>query len=240
MSLEKLTIKYEERRKGWFTGLIRALFNPTSLSFSRSVNWKSEVPATSATDSEYQKLRFESTALETLNVTLFFDTYEGDPAAFLPAFSGIPSPFGANLFAQPNAVSVLKYTDAVAKLTRFDRELHRPPICQLRWGQGLGFKGVLTSLKQDFSLFLEDGTPVRASVDCTFMQYQSEDDRILNELHSADVAKRYTVLPGDTLSSIAAAVYQDPSQWRAIAAANGIENPRRLSPGQVLAIPKLR
>jgi len=45
---------------------------------------------------------------------------------------------------------------------------------------------------------------------------------------------------GDTLNSIAARHYNDPCLWRPIATANGIHNPRRLTPGQVLRIPKLR
>jgi nucleoid-associated protein YgaU len=45
---------------------------------------------------------------------------------------------------------------------------------------------------------------------------------------------------GDTLSSIAARHYNDPGLWRHIARANGISNPRVLTPGQVLRVPKLR
>jgi nucleoid-associated protein YgaU len=59
------------------------------------------------------------------------------------------------------------------------------------------------------------------------------------ELHSADVAKRRIVRRGDTLSSIAIEQYNDVTQWRAIAIANDIDNPRALTPGQVLVIPKL-
>ncbi|NEO96437.1 MAG: LysM peptidoglycan-binding domain-containing protein, partial [Moorea sp. SIO3G5] len=33
--------------------------------------------------------------------------------------------------------------------------------------------------------------------------------------------------------------YNDPSVWREIAKANGINNPRHLTPGQVLTIPVL-
>jgi nucleoid-associated protein YgaU len=228
MTLEKLTIKFEQKNEGSFTGRIRALFNPNQLSYAKTVNWTAEPTATSSKEAEYQKVRFGSSGLETLTINLFFDTYEGD-AEIRP-----------NPLEQPSAVSVLPYTNAVVALSRFDYDLHRPPICELWWGKLFVFKGVLQSLKQDLTLFLEDGTPVRATIDCTFMQYQTKDDRIKNELHSADVAKRYTVMPGDTLSSIAAALYDDPSLWRRIAEENRIDNPRRISPGQVLTIPKLR
>jgi nucleoid-associated protein YgaU len=44
---------------------------------------------------------------------------------------------------------------------------------------------------------------------------------------------------GDTLWSLAAAVYDDPARWRPIADANGIANPRELVPGTELIIPAL-
>jgi nucleoid-associated protein YgaU len=44
---------------------------------------------------------------------------------------------------------------------------------------------------------------------------------------------------GDTLSNIAAAEYGDPNQWRPIAIANRIDNPRVLAPGRGLVIPPL-
>jgi nucleoid-associated protein YgaU len=45
---------------------------------------------------------------------------------------------------------------------------------------------------------------------------------------------------GDTLSSIAAEEYNDAMLWRPLAEANRINNPRVLTPGQVLVVPVLR
>ena len=60
------------------------------------------------------------------------------------------------------------------------------------------------------------------------------------ETPSPDVAKTRVVRRGDTLSAIAAEEYGDPAVWRPIARANGIVDPRRLPPGQVLTIPVLQ
>jgi nucleoid-associated protein YgaU len=48
----------------------------------------------------------------------------------------------------------------------------------------------------------------------------------------------YLLKRGDTLSAIAAKLYQDPALWREIAAANGIDDPRDLKPGVRLTIPR--
>ena len=53
------------------------------------------------------------------------------------------------------------------------------------------------------------------------------------------MAKTHTVRRGDTLSGIATEAYHDPSLWCPIADANKMDNPRVLTPGQVLIIPTL-
>jgi nucleoid-associated protein YgaU len=60
-----------------------------------------------------------------------------------------------------------------------------------------------------------------------------------NPTASPDFEKTYVVKRGDTLSSIAYAVYHDASVWRDIAANNQIQDPRALPPGQVLQLPRL-
>jgi len=56
---------------------------------------------------------------------------------------------------------------------------------------------------------------------------------------SPDVEKRYVVRTGETLSSISAAVYRDPSKWRELAVANAITDPTRVPAGTVLTVPRL-
>ncbi|MFB0563334.1 MAG: LysM peptidoglycan-binding domain-containing protein [Candidatus Lokiarchaeia archaeon] len=53
------------------------------------------------------------------------------------------------------------------------------------------------------------------------------------------MTKIVVVKSGDTLKRIAAKVYGDPNQWRRIAKANNIVNPRKLKPGTELVIPPL-
>jgi nucleoid-associated protein YgaU len=46
-------------------------------------------------------------------------------------------------------------------------------------------------------------------------------------------------MAGETLSGIAAAVYDDAELWRPLAVANDIDDPRSLTPGQQLTVPSL-
>jgi Contractile injection system tube protein/LysM domain len=235
---DKLTIAYEVAKNS-FTGpsdSIRALFNPNKLARSKAVTWQPEKPARTTKVGEHRNAVFRSVELETLSVSLFFDTYEAGAA---PSGGGLLNTLGlVRSSGSSNTGNVLSYTQRVAALAQFNEKLGRPPVCALSWGRTPLFKGVLTTLSQSFTLFLENGTPVRATLDCVFQEFRAEIDAHAAPAN-AGASRRYVVRPGDTLSSIALDVYDDQTAWRKIAAANRIANPRLLTPGRVLTIPPL-
>lgn len=194
---------------------IHALYNPGQVVLSKSASWCSAPTAGKDTGTS----QFTHGEPATLNLELFFDTYE-------------------------TGEDVQTHTRQIYHLTTIEKHgnLHRPPVCRLVWGLYTfsDFLWVVTSLTQTFTLFREDGTPVRATLSCSFRQWRSEEmeKRAMN-LQSPDVAKTRVVRRGETLSSIAGEEYANPALWRPIAEANGIDNPRRLVPGTALAIPVL-
>jgi hypothetical protein len=102
------------------------------------------------------------------------------------------------------------------------------------------FQGVLERLEQQFTLFMEDGTPVRATSGCTFKEWRTNyDDLNRQATQSADIAKTRIVKRGETLSGIAAEEYHNPGLWRPIADENGIDDPLSVLPGTVLLVPAL-
>lgn len=237
--LQKLTIRYEKHSTKRY-GSIEALFNPNEISLSRSVNWEQQrLASQGGPSSSYIQQEFRSVEAETFSIELFFDTYESRSSATTlrrTATALLPtSPFQGR-----DATDVRRHTDKVAQLAEVDRQLHRPPRCRLKWGAFDIFTGVLTSLQQRFTLFLEDGTPVRATLTCDFVEARAAAHAKAKELYSADVAKTRQVRRNDTLHSLADEEYNEPGLWRHIARANGIVNPRDLKPGTVLTIPKLR
>jgi len=192
-----------------------ALFNPDKLVFNKTANWEKQ----DAKHRNAPELQFKNSEPASLTIDLLFDTYD-----------------------TPDAVKEdvrEKYTDKVLQLISVDEEKHRPPVCRLFW-DGLLLQGILKTLTYQFILFTDQGTPVRARLNCTFQEWSGNVDIFKNpELHSADLAKTWTVKRGDSLSRIAAIEYGDPALWRPIADANGIDDPRELSAGRVLAIPSL-
>lgn len=243
-AFEKLKIKHETNQRGKFDETIEALFNPSQLRYDNRAEWRATGTAVQSVAAGYQRMEFQGTPPATLAIDLFFDTYEGAPAAgqtgLLAELRSALIPDDPLEAGEPNATSVISYTSKVASLAHVRSELHRPPVCVLLWGKTKLFQGVLTQLQQDFTYFLPSGIPVRATLSCSFMAYRTFSTAVEEvELHSADVEKRRVVRRGDTLSGIAVAEYNDPARWREIAAENNIDNPRALVPGQVLVLPKL-
>lgn len=199
------------------------MFNPSRLTVTRTVAW----PTQGVTKRDSPELHHAG-AIEpsTLNVELFLDSYDNDTP-------------------RERKESVRKITDRLVDLTKVDSNKHRPPVCRLTWGR-MGndkgfFQGVLENLALQFNLFLENGTPVRATATCTFKAWTpNEQDLKEQSLMSSDVAKVWVVKRGQTLASIAKYEYGDARKWRPIALANCIDNPLALAPGTVLILPAIR
>lgn len=202
---------------------IKCMFNPKEYAFSKSNQWK---PAANK-GTNVPSMDFGGGQPATLTMQLFFDTYDSDKTA----------------------KDVRKeYTDAIWELMMIDASLKdkgskkgRPPRVHFQWGKAWSFDAVITSIKQTFTLFLWNGTPVRATLDVTFQQVK--DAKLFprqNPTSGGEGGERlWTVNEGDTLAAIAYQEYGDANQWRVIAEANRLIHVRRLTPGMVLEIPNV-
>jgi hypothetical protein len=242
-SFAKLTIRHETTRRAAFDGTIETLFDPSQLRYDNRAEWCATGTVARSLAGGFQRPALRPTLPATLSLDLFFHTHEGAPASGPGGMldsqrsaldRGAPTSPGTS-----NVVDVRRYSDPVVNLTHVQPELHRPPLCCLQWGRAVLFEGVLTQLHQDFTCFLSDGTPVRATLGCTFTAYRTFDQAVTAVEHrAASVTKRRIVRRGETLISIATEEYNDAGCWREIAQANGIDHPRAIMPGQVLVIPR--
>jgi hypothetical protein len=145
---------------------------------------------------------------------------------------------------------VRNHTRKVAALLKVDRQADRPPICTINWGTEASvqphdadfpFIGVLKTLRQQFIYFDQNGVPLRARLTVDFTQFElPADEQKREQRRTSFPEKTYTVIKGDTLSSIAGRLWNDPRMWRLIAEENNIESPRKLEPGQTLIIPEVK
>lgn len=214
MALEKLKIQVETAPRQ-FQQEITALFNPNQITIQKAANWR-DAPAAQRDVPTSQHTHGDPAQL---SMDLFFDTYEA-------------------------GTDVRRHTDQIVYLMTVEKHgnMHRPPVCRLLWGKsGVFFQGVLESLTQRFTLFLEDGSPVRATLSCAFKEWRdAQEEARRQDKQSVDVVKTHILRRGDTLSAIAMKEYQDPSLWRPIAEANAITDPLNLPYGRSLVIPTLR
>lgn len=131
------------------------------------------------------------------------------------------------------------YVDGVRNLMRPDSREHAPPVVRFVWDEAV-FTGVLEKLDVNYVLFRQDGVPLRAQLDVTLKEFRPAAQQVQDPPRSSPtVEKSYVVRRGDTLSSISSAVYRRPDAWRELALANGITDPRQLTPGRVLTVPRL-
>jgi nucleoid-associated protein YgaU len=93
-------------------------------------------------------------------------------------------------------------------------------------------------MSQKFTLFANDGTPLRATLDVTFKQIKDEGQYPRQNPSSGGNPGDHvrTVREGETLAQIAYEEYGDSTVWRHLADTNRVDDPRRLHPGQVLMI----
>jgi hypothetical protein len=203
---------------------VKCLFNPKEYTFAKSNSWPQDKKAAANTP----VLNFGGGNPATLSMDLLFDTYQSSR-------DGGKSKDVRTAYI--NDLWTMMHVDERMKEKSKNKQ-GRPPKVQFTWGKAWSFEAVMTSLSVTFTLFLPDGTPVRATAKVAFQQVQDSKELPQNPTSGGTGGERVrTVADGDRLDLIAHAEYGDTSKWRLIAAANGLKNPRRLVPGMALVIP---
>ena len=136
-----------------------------------------------------------------------------------------------------------KYINTLQKMARIDVGLHTTNTLLFCWGMlsmddDIMFECDLEALTVNYTMFLPDGTPVRATASITLKDVTEPEVEGKKQL-SPDHAKLHLVRRGDTLQQIAEHEYDDPGEWRRIADANGIDDPMNLEPGSRLLVPPI-
>jgi len=189
---------------------VEVMFNPTEYNLELASNFAS----TALPGLNNPVLQFVHGEAQTLSMDLLFDTYTNERGA-----------------------DVSRRTKELAQALLIDSDLHAPPPVLFVWGS-FSFQAVVERLTQKFTMFLANGTPVRATLSVTFKQYQPIQQQLQNPRRtSADKSTRHELSIDESIWGLAAAKYGEPRYWRLIARHNRIPNPRRVPAGTVLVLP---
>jgi Contractile injection system tube protein/LysM domain len=112
-----------------------------------------------------------------------------------------------------------------------------PPAVRFIWGTFV-FDGVLESLEETLEMFSPDGRPLRASLTLGLTQHRItrsffERRKDKSPAQRAGTQPMAQATSGSTVQGLASLAGRG-DDWQEIAAANGIEDPRNLKPGQVI------
>lgn len=190
---------------------ISVMFNPKEYSVSHTASLQTEP------DTDTSNPSFNGLTLDDFVVVLIFDTYE-------------------------KKSDVRKLTGEIQKLampTVEGTKRKKPPVCLFVWGS-FTYKGIIYKITQKFTLFLSDGTPVRAELTVTFKSVMTPEEYAKNMGIEA-CRKVWTVKSGDRLDLIANKALKNPALWRRIAEENNIDSPLAFPKdsdiGRILVIP---
>jgi len=216
MTPEKLIIQNLETGEK-----LPVMFNPERYTLNRGV----QIAEIAIPGLDSPVLQFVRGQSEKITMELFFDTTD----------SGMVD----------NVKDVRKETSKVYALTKVNGDTHAPPRCSLIWRDRLfsfGWKAtskcLVESISEEFNLFSPSGVPLRAKLNVTFREYLTIEEQLQETpRHSADRRKVRVLARGKTLSHLAWEEYDDPGEWRLIAEANNVDNPRLIAPGTSLAVP---
>ena len=189
---------------------IEVLFNPKEYVIEKKTPWAEQ----NVFGMDSPPVQFTIGERKRLSMELFFDTSE-------------------------EKSDVRSYTGKMEELMVVNAQEHRPPLLRFSWGT-LSFDCVLEDMVQRYTLFANDGTPLRAILKVVFKEYATAAMQLSNtRRESADHTKRLIVREGETLASVSAREYNDPGKWRVIADANNIDDPENIASGTIVELPPL-
>jgi hypothetical protein len=196
-------------------GEVRFQFNPSQFSVTKTASWQSK-PGKDAEETTMPE--FTGSEPRSMSVEVFLDATDSpshdivkDIELLFDCCTPAPESLGKN---RPS-----------------------PPFVLFGWGKTMQFEAFVQSVSVNYTMFKQDGTPIRALATLALQEIPRPAQR-QNPTSGALAAQRtHTVVEGDSLASIAYSEYGDPRLWRAVALANGIDDPMRLVNGTSLLLP---
>jgi hypothetical protein len=196
-------------------------FNPTNLIISKVPGWHAEPARNDPKGQPHTEWVGNQPTL--LKMKLLFDAVDD---------FGMPR-------SVSDAIDTLREWTAPTR-SSLQNQRPQPATLQLYWGSDPKAYFPLCRIKSitvRYTKFDRSGSPLRATVDLQLAEVATRLPS-QNPTSGGIVGRRsVTVDSGDSLAGIAYREYGNPNMWRALAEANGIDNPMRLQPGLTLLVP---
>ena len=144
---------------------------------------------------------------------------------------------------KPTKTVASRVNDFLKLAFRMNGDIHEPNYLKVSWGDLWGesaYNCWLGSVDINYSNFDRDGSPLRATLDVNLISDETAEDLKKKERKSSpDLSHVRIVKAGDTLPLLAKEIYGSSAYLLWVAQANGLDEIRRLTPGQRLVFPPL-
>lgn len=174
--------------------------------------------------------------LGTTNGSNAFESYEPEKLSF----NFTVDTTGVVEGTQDTDQAYTKVKELESLLYTYNEEGHRPSYIIIAFGEML-FKGQLASMKIDYSLFNNEGIPLRATVELSFSGFRcSEEDKKKYSKLSPDMSRLIVIKENDTLANLCYLIYGNSRLVAQVARFNNLNGFREVPVGTELLFPPLK
>ncbi|MGI8472444.1 CIS tube protein [Pectobacterium brasiliense] len=148
---------------------------------------------------------------------------------------------GTGVTGKTSTDTVKKQLSTLKKVTyAYNGKQHEPYPVVISWGSSVNFRGRLTSISINYSLFDSSGDPLRATVSLSFIKFLTQKEKsALKKQSSPDLTHMIEFKAGDSLPMLCHQIYNDSSYYLEVARANHLISTRQIKPGTRLYFPPL-
>jgi hypothetical protein len=111
------------------------------------------------------------------------------------------------------------------------------PKLTFGWGKDMQYVVSLRRIAVTYDRFSPAGQPLAATANLQLQGYEIQYDYTNPTSGGLPGRAAHTVVAGENLVGLATSTYGTPRSWRALAVANGLDDPLRLPPGRQLYLP---
>lgn len=226
---------------------MKVQFNPTDLAFSKTAQFAEiAIPGLDA-----PLLQFIRGGTETLTLELFFDTTDQGMGDQVISVTTLTDQFYELVkqyrdthapprcrFGWGQPASDIASAGQVERVLDLDTNQETPHLSQAVSHAPFWFTCVVEGIDRKFLLFSPGGTPLRARLSVKLREYQTL-EQMIARLQTADHTKSRILKRRERLDQLSATEYDTSAEWRRIAEANDVDDPRQITPGTSLVIPPI-